>query len=56
MIISKVLLKDLITNHITQGNGLNEVLEITLNAMMKHEHSLNLGYLLKILKLSRILN
>lgn len=42
MIISKVLLNDLITNHIKQDNGLNEVLEFTLNAMMKHERALHL--------------
>jgi len=42
MIISKVLLKDLITNHINHGDRLNEVLEITRNAMMKHERSLHL--------------
>jgi|SRR5690625_3705778 len=39
MIVSKVLLKDLITNHLKQENGLNEVLQITLNAMMKNEGS-----------------
>src|SRR5690625_2012361 len=42
MIISKVLLKDLITNHLKQENGLNEVLQITLNSMMKNERSLHL--------------
>ncbi len=42
MIVSKVLLNDLITNHIKQENGLNEVLEFTLNAMMKHERELHL--------------
>ena len=42
MIISKVLLNYLITNHIKQENGLNEVLEYTLNAMMKHERELHL--------------
>lgn len=42
MIVSKVLLKDLIANHLKQENGLNEVLELTLNAMMKHERSLHL--------------
>ena len=42
MIVSKVLLKDLITNHLKQENGLNEVLQITLNAMMKNERSLHL--------------
>jgi putative transposase len=42
MIISKVLLKDLIANHLKQENGLNEVLEFTLNAMMTHERSLHL--------------
>lgn len=42
MIGSKVLLNDLITNHIKQENGLNEVLEFTLNAMMKHERELHL--------------
>ncbi|MFO7847822.1 MAG: transposase [Balneolaceae bacterium] len=43
MIISKVQLKDLIANHLKQENGLNDVLEITLNAMMKHERSLHLS-------------
>jgi len=42
MIINKVLLKDLIANHLTRENGLNDVLEMTLNAMMKHERSLHL--------------
>jgi transposase-like protein len=42
MIVSKVLLKDLIANHLKQENGLNEVLEFTLNAMMKHERSIHL--------------
>jgi hypothetical protein len=42
MIISKVLLKDLIANYLKQENGLNEVLEFTLNAMMAHERSLHL--------------
>ena len=42
MIISKVLLKDLIANHLKQENGLNEVLEFTLNAMMKNERSIHL--------------
>src|SRR5690625_7195154 len=42
MIISKVLLKDLITNHLKQENGLSEVLHITLNSMMKNERSLHL--------------
>lgn len=40
--VSKVLLKDLITNHLKQENGLNEVLEFTLNAMMHHERELHL--------------
>ena len=34
MIVSKVLLRDLISNHIQQENGLNEVLQMTLNAMI----------------------
>src|SRR5690625_2601555 len=42
MIVSKVLLKDLITNHLKQENGLNEVLELTLNAMMSRERRLHL--------------
>ncbi|MCH2451505.1 MAG: transposase, partial [Gracilimonas sp.] len=42
MIVSKVLLNDLITNHIKRDNGLNEVLEFTLNAMMAHERELHL--------------
>jgi transposase-like protein len=42
--ISKVLLKDLIANHLTRENGLNEVLEFTLNAMMTHERSLHLEH------------
>lgn len=42
MIVSKVQLKDLIANHLKQENGLNDVLEITLNAMMKNERSLHL--------------
>ena len=42
MIISKVQLKNLISNHIKQENGLNEVLEFTLNAMMKNERNLYL--------------
>ena len=42
MIVLKVLLKDLIASHLKQENGLNEVLELTLNAMMKHERSLYL--------------
>jgi putative transposase len=42
MMVSKVLLKDLITNHLKQENGLNEVLEFTLNAMMHHERELHL--------------
>jgi len=42
MIISKVQLKDLIANHLKQENGLNDVLEITLNAMMANERSLHL--------------
>jgi len=42
MIVSKVLLKDLIANHLKQENGLNEVLEFTLNAMRSHERSLHL--------------
>lgn len=42
MIVSKVLLKNLITNHIKAENGLNQVLEFTLNAMMKHERELHL--------------
>jgi transposase-like protein len=42
MIVSKVLLKDLIANHLTRENGLNEVLEFTLNAMMKQERSMHL--------------
>jgi transposase-like protein len=44
MMISKVLLKDLIANHLTRENGLNEVLEFTLNAMMNHERSLHLEH------------
>jgi len=42
MNISKVQLRDLIANHLKQENGLNEVLEITLNAMMKNERSIHL--------------
>jgi putative transposase len=42
MNITKVQLRDLIANHIQQKNGLNEVLEITLNAMMKNERSIHL--------------
>lgn len=42
MIISKVLLRDLISNHIQQENGLNEVLQMTLNAMMVHERAAHL--------------
>jgi len=42
MIISKVLLRDLITNHIQHENGLNEVLQMTLNAMMAHERTAHL--------------
>ena len=42
MIVSKVLLRDLIANHLKQENGLNEVLEFTLYAMMKHERSIHL--------------
>jgi len=42
MIVSKVLLRDLISNHIQQENGLNEVLQMTLNAMMTHERTAHL--------------
>lgn len=42
MNITKVQLNALIANHVKQENGLNEVLEMTLNAMMKHERSLHL--------------
>ena len=42
MIVSKVLLRDLISNHIQQENGLNEVLQMTLNAMMVHERAAHL--------------
>lgn len=42
MIVSKVLLNDLITNPLKQENGLNEVLEFTLNAMMSRERELHL--------------
>lgn len=42
MIVSKVLLRDLISNHIQQENGLNEVLQMTLNAMMKRERQAHL--------------
>lgn len=41
MIISQVQFKDLIANHLKQENGLNDVLEITLNAMMANERSLH---------------
>ena len=43
MIVSKVLLRDLISNHIKQENGLNEVLQMTLNAMMSTERTAHLG-------------
>lgn len=42
MIVSKVQLKDLIANHLKQENGRNDVLEITLIAMMNNERSLHL--------------
>lgn len=42
MIVSKVLLKDLIAYLLKQENGLNKVLEFTLNEMMTHERSLHL--------------
>ena len=42
MNITKVQLEELIANHLKQENGLNEVLEFTLNALMKNERSLHL--------------
>lgn len=39
MKISKVQLRTLIGNHLKRENGLNEVLEMTLNALMKAERS-----------------
>ena len=41
MIVSKILLNDLITNHLKQEKELNEVLEFTLNAMLIHERELH---------------
>jgi hypothetical protein len=37
MIISRVPLKDLITNHLKQATVLIEVLEIKVNSLMKNE-------------------
>ena len=37
MVVSKVLMQDLISNHIQQENELNEVVQMTLNAVMVHE-------------------
>lgn len=42
MRITKVQLRDLIANHVKQKNGLNDVMEMTLNAMMKHERTIHL--------------
>lgn len=42
MQISKVQLKNLIGNHLNRDNGLNEVMEMMLDAMMKAERSAHL--------------
>jgi len=39
MEITKIQLKDLIENHLKQENGLNEVMEMVLNGMMKAERT-----------------
>ncbi|SHF22237.1 Transposase, Mutator family [Fodinibius roseus] len=43
MKISNLQLRTLIGNHLKQENGLNEVLEMTLNALMKAERSEHLN-------------
>ena len=42
MEITKLQLKTLINNHLTRENGLHEVMEMMLNAMMKSERSVEL--------------
>jgi len=42
MRISKVQLSQLIANHLKQENGLNEVMQMTINALMKTERNLHL--------------